>query len=1354
MSVVRVRVLGAHRQTIDHGTGWVASKDTIVTARHVVFDARGVRKGERIVVDVFSCTDGVWALGAHPARWIVVDWDGELPFSEGNDRARLAMDRGGGVTAGLPPPLPLGEASLGADAAVFGFALADAVGGASTFGGISVRHHLDQRGRALIQLSLRSASAIVTAGFSGAPLVVEGEIVGMIVLDPAVMPGADGGPAISVSGLLNAVPIESVLRAWPDLDPFMAQAPGQMLPVRPYRYLHPYGPQDAPLFFGRGAEIAQILNWLDDPGAPAILLVYGSAGTGKSSLLHAGLRPRLGGRAVRYQRWEVAEAGSGSGVAYTGLPILDQAEGAFDPVDLDGMARLGRWLDAARGAKAVLAFRKEWLAEVTQLLETRGSAVQRLLVAPLSRRGIIEVARGPARRASTRRYYALPHDYLSLQLAERIADDLGSDPGSPVAAVLQVLLSRLWDRLPEDRRITAALYEEERHSREALGDFLTRQRQLVATRFRNACALGLELDILEGHVGMHGQASSCSAKDRCLRWGNDADALVRALVDHWLLVVDGENTRLAHDTLGPEVLRAWHGSTAPGQRARRLIEARVAAEIGLLSAEDLGFVEQGMGGMRALTPDESKLLSASRRAQVRAKRRTRALAAASVVLVMGMCLSAYFVWDNRKRAEASAEAASESARHEDVARAAEAWQHSIAAYQAGDDLAAAIWASEAVADDSVDDPKRAIYIARAYQLAMGGPARVLRLRGDPLALTVGSLGPGLLVRDEESLSAFNGILGRPALAWTRTAELLATSRDGQSVLLKENGQPHLRSVASGLDTAPPEQLLKLVSDPPPTHADSWPGNGWIVSADGRSVGRTWKREILGDVVMGRRVVDSGGWHGAPPPENLVPCVGDNDAVLPLAYLLRAGKSGVDILDLAERVQATGVPAGLFAWQAAPHGHGGTRPNRALVAQLCRIADVSAGRVVLRSADEWASAIEIVTGGQRIRIDGTTFPAGLGNIWQTVFDTIGERIAVPFLGHRLGEQAVLDLATGRVLARPLAAPEGAAARILATHDLEWQLVRDNNGNVLVYRTSPDLLPLVEAPPDLAVLRSGSVRVAATSSLARTSDEARALGLLVRCGAVTLAHIRGGYVPAGTDWAPISEADGWFVPLFCPQVQDSRLFESPDRKLELTLGGGASISIHGFQSGVGLSPLGPPVVVTGDDGVTRPLVAPAVAMEDIGAAALSSDGRWLALTGRRSGPHRSDVDGDYGLAQIWAANTGDPVSEPLWHPQEVRALGFNRAGDSLLTMDASGVVRRWPVGWDAEPSWIEGIGSGLAGGHLGPSADAPISDKAISWDATAVNDLLAWPDPITMEMLKKAAKGDPRAAEVVSHLSPRP
>jgi WD40 repeat protein len=136
--------------------------------------------------------------------------------------------------------------------------------------------------------------------------------------------------------------------------------------VCPYRGLEPFTDRDAALFFGREGVVEDLVAEVETREAstagPRVVVLVGSSGSGKSSVLRAGLVPRLRDRADR--AWAVsvmvpgtnpvaglAHARAELGPAPRGLLVVDQAEEIFSPlVDSDQRrAFLGQLADLAGG---------------------------------------------------------------------------------------------------------------------------------------------------------------------------------------------------------------------------------------------------------------------------------------------------------------------------------------------------------------------------------------------------------------------------------------------------------------------------------------------------------------------------------------------------------------------------------------------------------------------------------------------------------------------------------------------------------------------------------------------------------------------------------------------------------------------------------------------------------------------------------------------------------------------------------------------------------------------------------------------------------------------------------------------
>jgi len=441
--------------------------------------------------------------------------------------------------------------------------------------------------------------------------------------------------------------------------------PEQDLPATPYRHLQWFREEDAELFFGRGRETRALYELVTSPSSAPIVLFYGQSGVGKSSMLAAGLLPRqAASHGVRYTRrqrdlglvgtmaaalgaegpdvsvaaaWHAVESAAGRPLVI----ILDQVEEVYtrprtdDPDELERFLRVLSEIFAERPrrprGKLVLAFRKEWLADLEARLREKKLALSKSYLERLDRDGIIEIVKGPERSERLRRHYRLAIDS---GLAEVIADDLLADSGAPIAPVLEILLTKMWAQAtalnPEAPKFTNDLYQELHSKGLLLDDFVEEQMNALREWNPKVVDSGLAEDVLAFHTTSLGTAESRRLGELDAAYAHQKEvlpALLQRSKDLYLLVDyvrQGEEggtrvhgTRLAHDTLAPLIRRRFEESDLPGQRARRILENRIRAWRGgktgtTLDVADLATVEQGKAGMPAWSSAELRLIEASR----------------------------------------------------------------------------------------------------------------------------------------------------------------------------------------------------------------------------------------------------------------------------------------------------------------------------------------------------------------------------------------------------------------------------------------------------------------------------------------------------------------------------------------------------------------------------------------------------------------------------------------------------------------------------------------------------------------------------------------------------------------------
>lgn len=313
---------------------------------------------------------------------------------------------------------------------------------------------------------------------------------------PVLLPGAD-----PVLGFLSQNTWVD-LRAGPD-DPVLisiltgaiaGRAPGPdareyiqrtVGAICPYRGLLYFREEDAPFFFGREAAIDQLATTL---GRYSFVTVVGASGSGKSSVVRAGLLPVL--RRDRECVWEIATVVPGDrpsrALAAVLLPLLepDMSEAdrlieankvarAFEAGDLSLRDIVERVLAKQSGTDRLLVVADQWeelytltsdetarkrfidelleasaRAPLSVVLTLRGDFVGHALAyRPLSdRMQGAQVNLGPMSRTELALAIRNPAEKVGLAfesgLVERILDDAGEEPGN--LPLLEFVLKQLW----------------------------------------------------------------------------------------------------------------------------------------------------------------------------------------------------------------------------------------------------------------------------------------------------------------------------------------------------------------------------------------------------------------------------------------------------------------------------------------------------------------------------------------------------------------------------------------------------------------------------------------------------------------------------------------------------------------------------------------------------------------------------------------------------------------------------------------------------------------------------------------------------------------------------------------------
>ncbi|MBX3144496.1 MAG: trypsin-like peptidase domain-containing protein [Trueperaceae bacterium] len=250
------------------GTGVLVAPDLVLTCAHVAAKAWGVEPdveeglGRRVRIDLPAVAP-LQFLDASVTHWLP-----RRPAPGGAyDLAGLRLGSRAPLGA-KPVPLVVEEVPWGRPSRIFGFPGGRPDG---SYASGTLRDAL-ANGWVLIK-GEAEAREFTRPGYSGGPVVTEAGVVGLLT---------EGDRDVRVREAVM-VPVRTILGAWPELHGIVARSP--------YPGLAPFTARDVPYFHGRARLAEELAAAIDAP--PHLLVLAGPSGSGKSSLLAAGVLPLL-----------------------------------------------------------------------------------------------------------------------------------------------------------------------------------------------------------------------------------------------------------------------------------------------------------------------------------------------------------------------------------------------------------------------------------------------------------------------------------------------------------------------------------------------------------------------------------------------------------------------------------------------------------------------------------------------------------------------------------------------------------------------------------------------------------------------------------------------------------------------------------------------------------------------------------------------------------------------------------------------------------------------------------------------------------------------------------------------------
>ncbi len=336
--------------------------------------------------------------------------------------------------------------------------------------------------------------------------------------------------------------------------------------VCPFKGLASFEADDAELFFGRERLVEELVARLDDQ---PMLAIVGPSGSGKSSLLRAGLLPALGREWVLVRPGErpMAELVAALERVPPGERLVlavDQLEELFaaSVAEEERRAFVDALVEAAwdpdRRALILVALRADFfgrLAPYAELADLVGP--NHVLLGPMGPGELRRAIEGPAQRTGLE---------VELALVDALVDDVAGEPGG--LPLLSTALLDLW-REREGRTLTLAAYKRTGGVRGAVGRHAEAAFRLLGEDEQQV-ARRILLRLVDGGDG-DGEPLT---RRRATRGEVDADdeligRVLAALVERRLLVADDGTVELVHEALIKRWPRLvdWLEEDTQGRRA-------------------------------------------------------------------------------------------------------------------------------------------------------------------------------------------------------------------------------------------------------------------------------------------------------------------------------------------------------------------------------------------------------------------------------------------------------------------------------------------------------------------------------------------------------------------------------------------------------------------------------------------------------------------------------------------------------------------------------------------------------------------------------------------------------------------
>ena len=423
-------------------------------------------------------------------------------------------------------------------------------------------------------------------------------------------------------GVTERVPVFAIAAPGVDAPPSSSECP--------YQGLLSFDVGDSARFFGRSAVVQDLVERVQDVGFVALV---GSSGSGKSSILRAGLLPAFGDGVVTTPGDHPPPIPDGPS-----LLVIDQFEELFTLCHDDDVRR--RFVDGvlAYAGPVVIGIRADFYGSCAGHPELAAAvASNQLLLGPMTEDELREAIVEPASTCGLR---------VEAALVDHLVAEVAGEPGA--LPLLSHSLLATW-AARDGRTLTLEAYRSTGGVRAAIAttadrvlESLDAHQQLLARR--------ILLRLVEPSEGVEDTRRRAAPAEFAGPDEGEVAAVLARLTEERLVTVDEGSVQLAHEALIREwpQLRRWLDEDRAALRVHRHLTT--AAEAWLAAGRDAGELYRGQrlavatewrASGPVLSPTEDEFLDASvaeqdraLRAQIRTNRRLRLLLGAVVVVLV------------------------------------------------------------------------------------------------------------------------------------------------------------------------------------------------------------------------------------------------------------------------------------------------------------------------------------------------------------------------------------------------------------------------------------------------------------------------------------------------------------------------------------------------------------------------------------------------------------------------------------------------------------------------------------------------------------------------------------------------